>query len=509
LKVLAIVYYTCIQDHFSILCFLPGKSQFHCTPTFDIVETTMKFPTAVIATLFLLESASAFLSPSQHKITAHQNVASALSTRSSPNTHLFSTVVNNVVLRPTGKDDTDEEIESDQDVFDSLKIGGCRVHRYSGSTVEDADVHYVMWYHGRSVEQDRDKSLPPLSTGRIGRATSKNGLMFVKDRKGSSSEDVEGVAVGLNHEAWWGFDTAHVGLGSVMLPMSTPAIMAEGGVYLMYYMGGSHEETPIGDYVEKDMPADATIKGMKMKIGVCVSQDGKTWGRVEGDDPSGACMVPYDKSDPSTREMATLKDDDGSDLDLPEELYCGWPDVVVRIDENNAKNSGFFMYYSTMTKDKKEKCIAVAVSSDGFRWDKRGLCLKPSQDEESMDNGGCARCHVVRNASFDPNEAQWSDAAGYTMFYEGVSKKDNKHRIMMATSDDGRKWTKKGVVMDVGEDGLWDCDGVGSPHILRMDDGSQRMYYVGQCGADTAIGVAKLELDSNQWMREQSSISFA
>ena len=203
----------------------------------------------------------------------------------------------------------------------------------------------VMWYHGRSIEQDEDTMLPPLSTGRIGRATSKNGLVFEKDRVGSSSEDVDGVAVGLNHESWWGFDTAHVGLGSVMLPMSTPAISAEGGIYLMYYMGGSHEETPINDYVEHDMPEDAMIKGMKMRIGVCVSQDGKTWGRVEGDAPCGACMVPYDRNDPNARAMADLKDEDGNAIELKEELYCGWPEVVVKIDKQNAEKSGFFMYY--------------------------------------------------------------------------------------------------------------------------------------------------------------------
>jgi hypothetical protein len=42
-----------------------------------------------------------------------------------------------------------------------------------------------------------------------------------------------------------------------------------------------------------------------------------------------------------------------------------------------------------------------------------------------------------------------------------------------------------------------------------MDDGSERMYYVGQQGRDTAIGVAKLELDADTWVREQSSIVFA
>ena len=415
----------------------------------------MKFSNA-LKTLFLFEFCSqttAFLPVSPTKITT-----------TSKTTTLHSAVVNNVVLRPTS--DTEEDDE-DTYIFDSLKIGGCRVHRYKSDEVGDADVEYVMWYHGRSKKLDEDKSLPPLSTGRIGRAKSKNGLVFVKDRQGSSSEDVEGVAVGLNQESWWGFDTAHVGLGSVLMPMSTPAVMAEGGIYLMYYMGGSHEETPIGDYVDKDMPADATIKGMKMKIGVCVSQDGKTWGRVEGDDPSGACMVPYDSKDPNTKELADLKDDDNSDLNLPEELYCAWPDVVVKIDASNAENSGFFMYYSTMTKKDKEKSIAVAVSSDGFRWFKRGLCLQPTKEEGSMDDGGCARCNVVRNASYDEESNQWSDAPGYTMYYEGVSTIDNKHRIMMAESKDGRKWTKKGVVLDVGNDGVWDCDGVGSPHILR------------------------------------------
>ena len=43
-----------------------------------------------------------------------------------------------------------------------------------------------------------------------------------------------------------------------------------------------------------------------------------------------------------------------------------------------------------------------------------------------------------------------------------------------------------------------------------MDDGSQRMYYTGQ-GVDgsTAIGVARLDIDSTSWVREQATITFA
>jgi sucrose-6-phosphate hydrolase SacC (GH32 family) len=163
--------------------------------------------------------------------------------------------------------------------------------------------------------------------------------------------------------------------------------------------------------------------------------------------------------------MANMKDDDGTDLNLREELYCAWPEVVVKIDEINAAQSGFFMYYSTMTKDDKEKSIGYAVSLDGFRWEKRGICLRP--EEGSMDAGGCARCNVFLNAEFDEETSTWKDAEGYKMLYEGASKEDNKHRIMMAESSDGRKWTKSGVVLNVGADGAWDCEGVGSPDVIR------------------------------------------
>jgi len=123
----------------------------------------------------------------------------------------------------------------------------------------------------------------------------------------------------------------------------------------------------------------------------------------------------------------------------------------------------------------KEKCLAVAVSNDGFRWLKRGLCLEPSPsgtDASSLDDGGVARCNVVRNATYDKNTQTWNEEPGYIMYYEGVSTTDQKHRILSATSSDGRSWTKtndKGPVLDIGDadEETWDCDGVGSPHILR------------------------------------------
>ena len=352
-----------------------------------------------------------------------------------------------------------------------------------------------------------------MSTGRVGRATSRNGLHWERSTEGSESEDVGGVSLGLNTESWWGFDTAHVGLGQVLLPMSTPAVMTEGGVYLMYYMGGSHEETSIGKYIEKDIPGmeDKTIAGMNMKIGVALSQDGISFGRVEGDDPTGAIMAPYDQSDPNMKYMESMRDEDGSRLDLPEELYCAWPEVAVNdmdADERSEKKmKSFYMYYSTMLKETKEKAIGVAVSDDGFRWFKRGVCLAP--EEGTLDAGGCARCNIVRKAKYNDEDGTWTNENSWIMLYEGVSREDGKHRVMAAESDDLRNWSKLGIALDVGGEGEWDSEGVGAPHVLRLDDGSSRMYYTGQ-GKDgsTAIGVAK-SFDDLEYNKEQAQFTFA
>lgn len=364
------------------------------------------------------------------------------------------------------------------------------------------------------MDFDGESKLPPLSTGRIGRAVSRNGLHWEKEEIGSASEDVKGVSLGLNKESWWGFDTAHVGLGQVLLPMSTPAVMTEGGVYLMYYMGGSFEETSVSQYLDREIKgAEAlNIQGMNMKIGVALSQDGVSFGRVEGDDPSGAIMAPYDKSDPNMKYMAAMRDDDGSRLNLEEELYCAWPEVAVNdltVDERGTgtPQKNFYMFYSTMLKATKEKAIGVAVSDDGFRWFKRGISLRP--DANSMDNGGCARCSIMKKAVYT-DDGEWKSENGWTMFYEGVSLEDGKHRIMAAESDDLRKWKKLGVILDVGEEGSWDFGGVGSPHLLRLDDGSTRMYYTGQCAdGQTAIGVAVSKDNIRNWVREQATLPSA
>lgn len=401
----------------------------------------------------------------------------------------------NVVFRPS----------PDADSFDSLKLGTSRVHRYSDPDSGIDDTEYCMWYHARDPKLDADNLLPPLSTGRIGRATSRNGLIWKRDEEGSGDTERQGTSLGLNNDSWWGFDTAHVGLGQVLMPMATPSIRSAQGVYLMFYMGGSYEETKINEYLDQKkkglVPDDAVIKGMKLRIGVAISQDGRTWGRVEGSDPSGACIVPYDTADSNQEKVSGI----------PEELYCGWPEVVVNpVEETESAKSAegkdrsnFFMYYSTMIKDTKEKAIGYAVSYDGFKWTKKGIVLTPGGP---LDGAGCARCNVIKKSTLNADGLWEEGGDGWIMFYEGVSSTDGKHRILAAESDDLLSWKKlgnEGLVLDTGQEEDWDMQGVGSPHVIRLDDGFFRMYYTGEnTDGQTAIGVAK-SADLLNWEREQ------
>lgn len=78
---------------------------------------------------------------------------------------------------------------------------------------------------------------------RIGRAESSDGLTW---RRTPGQMPLFSV-LDKNTEQWWGFDTAHVGLGDVNLGASS-RVVTDSSVYFMYYFGGNYEETNVADY---------------------------------------------------------------------------------------------------------------------------------------------------------------------------------------------------------------------------------------------------------------------
>jgi hypothetical protein len=137
-------------------------------------------------------------------------------------------------------------------------------------------------------------------------------------------------------------------------------------------------------------------------------------------------------------------------------LYA--PDVRV---ENNL----FRIWYGGQGRDGHDR-IHLAESPDGKAWTRRGVVL----DDPTAN-------HVN-----DPSVVRVG--ATYHLFSTRAAR-GIVDEISLATSPDGVRWTKHGVVLGPGAPGSWDSLLVGRPSVLH-EGGLFRMWYDGR--ADLAPG---------------------
>lgn len=206
------------------------------------------------------------------------------------------------------------------------------------------------------------------------------------------------------------------------------------------------------------IPEGTKIKGFRMRIGMCLSFDGEHWTRYEGDHHSGAV---FDVGGPG-------------DFD---ELYCGFPQVLM------TEPGKYLMYYHTFDRNTQKFTVGVAVSTDGFEWQKKGPVLAGGNNKYDTHGVGCR--HVLK----DPK------GNGFMMFGEGVGE-DNKHYIMLYKSSDGFKWSiaKDEPVLQSGDEESWDAGNIGCPWPVPMPDGSLRLYY-----ARPGKGIGMAESAGDDW----------
>ena len=113
-------------------------------------------------------------------------------------------------------------VESD-DWWDGATLGSCVVRRF---TDEMAGDRWMLWYSGRSASFDSD--VVPLATGAVGLAQSTDGVVWER----LAGDEAGGACLVPNEDAWWGFDTSHVGVGDVHV-MSSRVIQNGLGLYWM------------------------------------------------------------------------------------------------------------------------------------------------------------------------------------------------------------------------------------------------------------------------------------
>lgn len=117
------------------------------------------------------------------------------------------------------------------------------------------------------------------------------------------------------------------------------------------------------------------------------------------------------------------------------------------------------MWFGGQGKDGHDR-IQLAESDDGLHWQTRGVVLEES--DANHVNDPC----VVKHGS------------DYWMYYTRAAS-DILDEIALATSEDGVRWTKRGIVLRPSPPGNWDSLLVGRPSVLVEGD-LFRMWYDGR-----------------------------
>ncbi|KAI9085439.1 hypothetical protein K1719_032600 [Acacia pycnantha] len=347
--------------------------------------------------------------------------------------------------------------------WDSADIGGPVVKRF----LSDEEERWHMWYYGKSNENPASEC--------IGLAISSNGVHWERGVGPAESSSKVGIVMNCGKD-WWSFDTEGIRPSEVLV-MSSTRVRSSNPVYWLYYTGYSSEkieffdnnslefilENPDGVFTGNvENQQNRTSGGIfKSLPGLCISQDGRHWARIEGPHHGGALF------------------DVGSEGEW-DSLFIASPQVVYH------GNGDLRMYYHSFDVEKGHFAIGIARSRDGVRWLKLGKIMgggKPG----SFDELGVMNACVARNRR-DGN---------YLMAYEGVAA-DGKRSIGMAVAPDGLKqWVRlqDEAVLNPAEKGSWDDKGVGSPYLVPVDSDAGdgwRLYYrgIGDGRIGGAIGMA-------------------
>lgn len=300
---------------------------------------------------------------------------------------------------------------------------------------------WQMYYYGNAGSWNRGiKSFLP--TGSIGLAESNDGIQWEKVPGTTFTNGC--IFAPSDVENDW--DSVHVGVGDI-IRISTNELH-------MYYFGGSTESVPMG-------PAPGGLQGIRMRIGRARSLDnGRSWERM------GMAL----------------------DYDEEEGLFASWPRIV--IPEKNSSLPWRMIYHAFNGNTWR---VFSAVSSDaGDTWTREGVLLEGDDThEDSFDFCGIGTRDI----------SPWQD--GLLMVYEGVGK-DGKHSLGAAfcRNENGEgPWEKlKGespiASPGVGAMGEWTKQVIGTPYLVRISDGSLRLYHCAKMNSDTSMSIGLLVSES-------------
>ncbi|NEO99183.1 MAG: glycosyl hydrolase [Symploca sp. SIO2E9] len=251
--------------------------------------------------------------------------------------------------------------------------------------------------------------------------------------------------------------------------VSSPQVMRDlDGTWKMWYYG-------------RDASFDREINLPTGRCGLAVSSDGVKWERIRGPLTMGAVFDPH--LDPNRFDSAHVG---VSNVYFREGLYWMWyfggDHTVLEIGKFQAKGI--------------QMLPGCAVSRDGINWvrlegPQRGAFLSQGKPGE-FDALFCAWPQVL-----------YDEDGTWKMYYHTLNSQ-LEFLVGLAVSTDGLRWNKVGQILGTGESGSFDERGIGTRHVLKIDN-QYVMFYEGiNKSGYHSIGIAVSD-DGIKWYKQEGS----
>lgn len=186
--------------------------------------------------------------------------------------------------------------------------------------------------------------------------------------------------------------------------------------------------------------------------------------------------------------------------------------VWVKVPSLPGGNTVIYLYYSNPSAVSASNGKATFEVYDGFE----SYAVGSTPTGDYSNPGEWTR--YPSNPVLTPGPNAW-DAAGatfasvisdttvgqYRMYYHGIPA-SGPHQIGMATSNDGKTWTKYAgnPILTVGVSGAWDANGVRVPMVWKEGPSDYRMLYTGSGSGGLQVGYAT-STNGIDWKKENNS----
>jgi predicted GH43/DUF377 family glycosyl hydrolase len=185
----------------------------------------------------------------------------------------------------------------------------------------------------------------------------------------------------------------------------------------------------------------------------------------------GGYLMAYAGFDGEATRLHMATSDDGQHWTTQGTIMQRGPDEAVGASHPCllATEAGWWLFFCGYdgSQDSRHAAILAAVSPTGASWDRVGTILEPVAAELAVSHP----CVI-------------EIARTFYMFY--ASDDGGTSSVAMATSADGLSWNRHGTVLAASDDSA-EKGGVYSPCVVRLHDGSLRMWYAALAGSDAAL----------------------